>query len=95
MYEEATDDWGFEMLCENVASEVTMHPKFVSLLQRVAKMDHVTAVVVTCVWPSSDLAGHTSKIWPCQYRESNRWRPYQERINHSASESILGGPFAS
>lgn len=48
LYEEAADDQAFDALCEDVASEVTMHPEFVSLLHLAAKYQHVGAVVVTC-----------------------------------------------
>jgi uracil phosphoribosyltransferase/phosphoserine phosphatase/adenylate kinase len=48
LYEETADDQEFNALCEDVASAVTMHPEFVSLLQLVAEQEHVAAVVVTC-----------------------------------------------
>jgi phosphoserine phosphatase/adenylate kinase len=48
LYEETADDQEFDALCEDVASAVTMYPEFVSLLQLVAKQEHVGAVVVTC-----------------------------------------------
>ena len=48
LYEETADDQEFDALCQNVASAVTMHPEFVSLLQLVAEQEHVGAVVVTC-----------------------------------------------
>ena len=47
LYEEAVDGQVFDALCQEVASAVTMHPEFVSLLQLVAKEEHVGAVVVT------------------------------------------------
>ena len=47
LYEEATDDQMFDDLCQKVASAVTMHPAFVSLLQLVAEEERVGAVVVT------------------------------------------------
>jgi uracil phosphoribosyltransferase/adenylate kinase/phosphoserine phosphatase len=48
LYEEAADDQEFDALCKDVASAVTMHPDFVSLLQLVAEQEHVRAVVVSC-----------------------------------------------
>ncbi|OCK85219.1 hypothetical protein K432DRAFT_400421 [Lepidopterella palustris CBS 459.81] len=48
LYEETADDQEFDALCQNVASAVTMHPEFVSLLQLVAEQEHVGAVVVSC-----------------------------------------------
>ncbi|KAF8243481.1 hypothetical protein K440DRAFT_55619 [Wilcoxina mikolae CBS 423.85] len=48
LYEETADDQEFNALCEDVASAVTMHPEFVSLLRLVAEQEHVSAVVVTC-----------------------------------------------
>jgi uracil phosphoribosyltransferase/phosphoserine phosphatase len=48
LYEEATDDDDFNVVCEQVASRVTMHPEFVSLLRRVANEVHVGAVIITC-----------------------------------------------
>ncbi|KPM46483.1 hypothetical protein AK830_g227 [Neonectria ditissima] len=48
LYEEASEDDGFEALCETVASAVTMHPEFVSLLRLISDHDHIGALVVTC-----------------------------------------------
>jgi uracil phosphoribosyltransferase/phosphoserine phosphatase len=48
LYEEAADDQEFDAICEDVASAVTMHPEFVSLLQLVAGQEHVATVVVSC-----------------------------------------------
>ena len=48
LYEETADDEEFDALCQDVASSVTMHPEFVSLLQLAAKHDHIGLVVVTC-----------------------------------------------
>jgi uracil phosphoribosyltransferase/phosphoserine phosphatase len=48
LYEETTDDQEFDAICQDVASAVTMHPEFVSLLQLVAEQEHVGAVVVSC-----------------------------------------------
>ena len=47
LYEEAANDQEFETVCKGVASAVTIHPEFVSLLQFVIKQKHVGAVVVT------------------------------------------------
>ena len=47
LYEEAVDGQDFDVLCQEVASAVTMHPEFVSLLQMVAEEEHIGAVVVT------------------------------------------------
>ena len=48
LYEEGADDHEFNIVCEKVASMVTMHPEFVSLLRRVAEKNHIAAVIVTC-----------------------------------------------
>ena len=48
LYEETANDQDFDALCQDVASAVTMHPEFVSLLQLVVEQKHVGAVVVTC-----------------------------------------------
>lgn len=48
LYEEAVDDWEFDALCQDVASEVIMYPEFVALLQLVAEEAHIGVVVVTC-----------------------------------------------
>ncbi|RPA92079.1 hypothetical protein L873DRAFT_1711496 [Choiromyces venosus 120613-1] len=48
LYEETAEDQEFNALCEDVASTMTMHPEFVSLLQLAAEQEHVGAVVVTC-----------------------------------------------
>ncbi|KAL9026977.1 MAG: hypothetical protein Q9196_004437 [Gyalolechia fulgens] len=47
LYEETADDQEYELLCHNLASKVTVHPEFVSLLQWVAKQERVGAVIVT------------------------------------------------
>lgn len=47
LYEEAANKEEFKALCQDVASAVTMHPEFVSLLQLVTEQKHVGAVVVT------------------------------------------------
>ena len=48
LYEETADDQEFDALCQDVASTVTMHPEFISLLQLVAKQAHVGAVIISC-----------------------------------------------
>ncbi|KAH0566009.1 hypothetical protein GP486_000600 [Trichoglossum hirsutum] len=48
LYEETADDQEYDALCQEVASMVTMHPEFVSLLQVVAEREHVGAVIITC-----------------------------------------------
>ena len=48
LYEETSNDHDFDVLCQEVASAVTMHPEIVSLLQLVADQQHVGAVVITC-----------------------------------------------
>ena len=47
LYEEVVDRSKFDDLCKEVASAVTMHPGFVSLLHLVAEEEHIGAVVVT------------------------------------------------
>jgi uracil phosphoribosyltransferase/phosphoserine phosphatase/adenylate kinase len=48
LYEEVVDDQAYETICQHVASAVTIHPEFVSLLQLVAQQEHIGAVVVSC-----------------------------------------------
>lgn len=48
LYEDAVDDQEFECVCHDVALAVQMHSDFVSLLQEVARHEHVQAVVITC-----------------------------------------------
>ena len=48
LYEEVADDRVFDVACEDVASEVTLYPEFVSLLHQAAELHHIGAVVVTC-----------------------------------------------
>ncbi len=48
LYEETANDQEFDALCQDVASAVTMHPEFVSLLKIVAKQEHVSAVIFSC-----------------------------------------------
>lgn len=47
MYEETGDDEYFDAVCEEVASKVTMHPEFVTLLHVISEQKRVGAVVVT------------------------------------------------
>lgn len=47
LYEEKVDDQGFDNLCEEVASEVAVHPDLVSLLQVVAEQEHIGAMIIT------------------------------------------------
>ncbi|KAH7019526.1 uracil phosphoribosyltransferase-domain-containing protein [Ilyonectria destructans] len=48
LYEEATDDEQFGIICDTVASSVVMHPDIISLLRLAADQKHVRALVVTC-----------------------------------------------
>lgn len=48
LYEETANDQAFDELCQDVASAVSMHPEFVSLLKLVGRQEHVGAVVVSC-----------------------------------------------
>ena len=48
LYEEVADDREFNILCQNVASAVHMHPEIISLLHVVAKQKHVGMVIVSC-----------------------------------------------
>ncbi|KAI1427763.1 uracil phosphoribosyltransferase-domain-containing protein [Xylaria sp. FL1777] len=48
LYEEVANKEEFDVICAIVASKVTIHVDFVSLLQMVAKQSDVGAVVVTC-----------------------------------------------
>lgn len=48
LYEEAAGDEEYDAICQKVASAVTMHPEFVSLLHQVGERSHVAAVIVTC-----------------------------------------------
>ena len=65
LYEETADDQEFDALCQDVASAVTMHPEFVSLLQLVAEQEHVGAVIISCglrrVWDKVLERGGLSK----------------------------------
>jgi phosphoserine phosphatase len=48
LYEEVTDEQKFEDLCVMAEVQVKMYPEMISLLKKVAEIDHVGAVVVTC-----------------------------------------------
>ena len=48
LYEQSANDAEFARVCAKVASQVSIHQEFLSLLQQVAKHDNVRAVVVTC-----------------------------------------------
>ena len=48
LYEETSNDHDFDVLCQDVASAVVMHPEIVSLLQLVVEQKHIGAVVITC-----------------------------------------------
>lgn len=48
LYEEKANDQEFDVLCQDVASAVSMHPEFVSLLQLVGRQEHVSAVINSC-----------------------------------------------
>ena len=48
LYEQTANDQEYDALCEEVASEVTMYPEFVSLLHRVAGQGHISAMIATC-----------------------------------------------
>ncbi len=48
LYEEVANDQDFDKICQAVASQVSMHADFLSLLRVVADQSHVGAVVVTC-----------------------------------------------
>ncbi len=48
LYEESFDDNAFEFLCEEVASNVTLHPELAALLRHVGEHQHIGAVVFTC-----------------------------------------------
>ncbi|KAI9798893.1 MAG: hypothetical protein M1833_004396 [Piccolia ochrophora] len=48
LYEETANDEEFDIICQDVASTVSVHPEFLSLLQLVAGQEHVGAVIVSC-----------------------------------------------
>lgn len=48
LYEEMADARQFKRACYTVASQVTIHPDFLSLLDKAAKENHVGAVIITC-----------------------------------------------
>ena len=47
IYEEIANDQEYDEFCQEVASMVTLHPEFVSLLQLVEEQEYISAVVVT------------------------------------------------
>ncbi|KAI4112382.1 MAG: hypothetical protein LQ345_006463 [Seirophora villosa] len=47
LYEETANNWEFEGLCQAVAAKVTLHPEFMSLLQKAAELKHVGVIVLT------------------------------------------------
>jgi hypothetical protein len=94
LYEETADDQEFDALCQDVASVVTMHPEFVSMLQLVAEQEHVGAVIVSCglrrVWDKG--AGERRSV---QDSESHRRGTHRRPLHHySCSEKRLGRSFA-
>ncbi len=48
LYEEVANKQDFDAICQAVASKISIHVDFLSLLRMVADVDHVGAVVVTC-----------------------------------------------
>ncbi|KAL1606515.1 hypothetical protein SLS60_003920 [Paraconiothyrium brasiliense] len=48
LYEDAVDEENYDTICQRVASQVPVHPEFVSLLQLVAQQEHIGAIVVSC-----------------------------------------------
>ncbi|KAL3476032.1 uracil phosphoribosyltransferase-domain-containing protein [Aspergillus californicus] len=48
LYEEATNDSEFDVLCEDVASRVALYPEFVTLLRLVGSHSHICPIIVTC-----------------------------------------------
>jgi len=66
-HEVASDDDAFDAFCRAVASEITMYPDFVALLQAITNQASVGAVVVTCgikrIWDLVlDKQGLTGKV---------------------------------
>jgi uracil phosphoribosyltransferase/phosphoserine phosphatase len=67
LYEAATTEQEYNALCQDIASAVTMYSEFISLLQFVARQDHIRAVVVSCglrrVWEAVlEKAGLASSV---------------------------------
>ena len=70
LYEEVANIEEYDVLCKKVASEVHMYSEFISLLQMLAEVQHVGAVIVTCglklVWEKAlmreNLAEHVKVI---------------------------------
>ncbi|KAL8641296.1 MAG: hypothetical protein Q9228_001882 [Teloschistes exilis] len=48
LYEQATTDQEFGVLCGEIAEKVTIYPEFLSFLKRAAKEKHVGIVILTC-----------------------------------------------
>ncbi|KAI4104344.1 MAG: hypothetical protein L6R37_003341 [Teloschistes peruensis] len=48
LYEQATTDQEFGVLCGEIAEKVTMYPEMLSFLKRAAKEKHVGIVILTC-----------------------------------------------
>ncbi|KAL5371718.1 hypothetical protein PMIN02_012763 [Paraphaeosphaeria minitans] len=48
LYEDAVDEHTFDAICQQVASDVAIHPEFRRLLRLVAEQEHLGAVVVSC-----------------------------------------------
>lgn len=46
--EDAVDDKEYEALCSDVASQVTIYPEFMTLLQLASRQEHIGVVVVSC-----------------------------------------------
>ena len=47
LYEEIASDEDFEEICRDVASQVSMYPEIISLLQFMAEQNHVDIVIIT------------------------------------------------
>ncbi|KAF2847213.1 hypothetical protein T440DRAFT_501354 [Plenodomus tracheiphilus IPT5] len=48
LHEEVTSDEMYEEVCQQVASDTVVHPEFLSLLQLVAKLPPVGAIIASC-----------------------------------------------
>lgn len=48
LYEDSLSDQDFDVLCDEVASVITLYPEFASLLRQISTYEHVGAVVMTC-----------------------------------------------
>ncbi|KAJ6784543.1 hypothetical protein PWT90_06761 [Aphanocladium album] len=67
LYEESANEGNFEILCEKIATSITIHPEFRTLLQLVCSHGHIRVIVLTCgirrVWQLViDQAGLTENI---------------------------------